>query len=548
MPLESQKPSPNALDEKRLVRMVKEFRDEAYDARRTRIELNRRNFDALHGRMDWSHKIEGQTTEFLPKTGVALEQFAAMVEESITGAKDWYLPVMGRSRRFPLSDVQARSLLTALLDNTALNASESGPIQRVIVDGIKLGALGSLAIFKVHVALQYKHDDGGYGQEQPEMPMQGMMPPQPGGEFGPSEFFEGEQAGPNVARETIRPEGLPGRPTFRLRVETIRQEDFYPDPTGRGLYEIHRSERDFYTVDWMAKEGVYDMEAVKGLKSWYEQERQQRANAEKGQNQTNSPSTRRIVTIDEYWGDILDDDGRCVMKNCFFAIANEQFIIRKPAPNPFWHNRSPFVRVPILRVPNSVWHRALFDGPVEMNLTMNELYSLMVDGAIGSVWGTRQLRIDDLENPEEVSAGVPQGKTLQVKSSLPPGVKVMEDLTNGKIPPEALAMFELVNREFSSGAMSNELRLGSMPERSVKATEIVASEQSVGNLTRAIAKHIELGIGEILHLCWMNVMQHMEMIEPDLFTDPVGPPRRSPAVRTPAVAPSRCSPTRRQAA
>ncbi len=475
----------NAFDEQRLVTMYKDFLNEARDGRRHRIELNRRNFDALHNRMDWSHKIEGQTQEFLPKTGVALEQFAALVEKSITGWKDWYMPVLGRSGRFPLSPEQCRSFLDALLDTTAINATETGPVQPVIVDGIKLGALGSLAVFKVYPKMQYPDDKG----------------------------------------------------RFRICIENVRQEDYYPDPTSRGLYEIHRSEADYYTVQWKADEGIYDPEAVKDLKSWFEQEREAQSAKEKGHSLSMAPSIRKVVTIDEYWGDILDDDGRCVMKNAYMTVANERFILRQPQANPFWHLKSPFVKIPLIRVPNSVWHRALFDGPVEINLTLNELWSLMIDGAIGAVWGTRQLKTDALENPEEVSAGVPQGKTLQIKSGvLAPGEKVMEDVTNGSVPQESLAMFQLLSSSFAESAMSNELRLGNFTGRSVKATEVVEASQAIGSLLEGIARNVERGVGEILHLVWMVAIQHIELMDPALLIESLGPGPALFLMRTPPEA------------
>jgi hypothetical protein len=465
--------------------MYQDFFNEARDGRRHRLELNRRNFDALHNRMDWSHKIEGQTQEFLPKTGVALEQFAALVEKSITGWKDWYMPVLGRSGRFPLSPEQCRSFLDALLDTTAINATETGPVQPIIVDGIKLGALGSLAIFKVYPKMQYPNDKG----------------------------------------------------VFRICIEPVRQEDYYPDPTSRGLYRIHRSECDYYTVKHRADEGIYDADKVDELKSWFEQERQAQAAKDKGHSLSISPSVRRVVTIDEYWGDILDENGVCVMKNAYMTIANERFVLRPPQPNPFWHQKWPFVEIPLIRVPHSVWHRALFDGPVEINLTLNELWSLMIDGAIGSVWGTRQLKTDALENPEEVSAGVPQGKTLQIKSGvLAPGEKVMEDVTNGAVPAEALQMFQLLSSSFAESAMSNELRLGNFTGRSVKATEVVEASQAIGSLLEGIAKNVERGVGDLLYLVWMNAIQHIELIDPWLLIESLGPGPALFLMRTPPEA------------
>src|SRR4029453_9024527 len=98
----------------------------------------------------------------------------------------------------------------------------------------------------------------------------------------------------------------------------------------------------------------------------------------------------------------LDERGRCVKKNCVAAVANDRYLIRPPEDNPFWHGKSPFVPVPLMRVPGSVWHKAVFDHAVQLNTALNELFSMMLDGGMASIWGTRQLRAGMLENPTQV--------------------------------------------------------------------------------------------------------------------------------------------------
>lgn len=543
------------------------------------MEKNRKNFDALHARMDWSHKIDGQSREFLPKTSTALEQFTAVVKKALTGSKDWYMPVLGRASKWPLSEEQCRALLDGLLSGVMVNESEELPIQLIIPDGLKMGALGSLAIFKVYGALrEYPQTD----ETPAQVPQQygDNFDRQNTGSLGPTNSGQPMNAGEMQAGTTVQasapasgatvgsgnysgpPAGAPDNPEinqppqsnqpgypggaqesqgrynnnpkeFRLRIELIRPEDYYPDPTGRGLYRIHRSEKDFHEVEARAQEGVYDMQAVNGLRQWFEQERLASRSREMGENVRNPPSFRRVVTIDEYWGDILDDNGHCVARNIFMAIGNDRFLLRPPKANPWWHGKNPFVEVPIMRVPKSVWHRALFDAPVDLNVSMNELYSLMVDGAIGSVWGIKQVRIDDLESPEQVAGGIPQGATIAVKSSLPAGAKAVEDVSTGKVPPEALQIFELVNSEFMSSAMTNELRFGQLPSRGVKATEVVALEQSQGNMAEAVATDIERGISEILYRCWMVAIQHLELIDAKLVIDSIGPQAALTMLRMP---------------
>ena len=41
-----------------------------------------------------------------------------------------------------------------------------------------------------------------------------------------------------------------------LCIDLLRTENYCPDPTGRGLYEIHEVERDYIDVLNMAKSGI----------------------------------------------------------------------------------------------------------------------------------------------------------------------------------------------------------------------------------------------------------------------------------------------------
>ena len=50
--------------------------------------------------------------------------------------------------------------------------------------------------------------------------------------------FERTSEGPRVRTDETK--------EWKLRVDLVRIEDYYPDPTGAGLYEIHRVERDLH--------------------------------------------------------------------------------------------------------------------------------------------------------------------------------------------------------------------------------------------------------------------------------------------------------------
>ena len=102
----------------------------------------------------------------------------------------------------------------------------------------------------------------------------------------------------------------------------------------------------------------------------------------------------------------------------------------------------------------------------------------MLDGGIAAVWGIKQLRIEDLEDPSQIEDGIKQGMTLAVKQTLPHNAKVLETVSEGEVPKESMAVFEYLNKEFTSAAMTNELKLGALPPKQVRLLSALESSQS----------------------------------------------------------------------
>ena len=105
--------------------------------------------DTYLGVQDWSHKQKGQSTEFLPKVPVAVEQFAAFIKRALTQFGDWFTVDLGRGPQI-LKPHEIRALMMCYLDNLANNFREKIPFDVRMSDAIKQGLLESLIILKIH--------------------------------------------------------------------------------------------------------------------------------------------------------------------------------------------------------------------------------------------------------------------------------------------------------------------------------------------------------------------------------------------------------------
>ena len=470
-----------------VINAITRMRIEAEDAKTERLRQNRLNRDVFFGRQDWSHKQEGQSTEFLPKVPIAVEQMAAFIKRGMINFGDWFSVDVDRQISSIVTGQHIRSVLKCFLNDLWSRNNITQKLPTVISDSVKMAMLESLMILKVHG---------------------GMMP---------TRKFKFERG---QSREDHKIE-MEDTKEWRLRIDLVRPEDYYPDPTGNGLYEIHRVERDLHEVMEAAEDGMYDMAAVKQLidVDYPRPLDEKRTDRDRNQPETTSPSFRKRVVLDEFWGTMLNADGTIAHRNCVATVANDKYLIRRPEPNPFWHQESPFVVAPLIRVPFSVWHKALYDHASALNISMNELFNLILDGGISSVWGIKQLRLEDLEDPGQVAGGVKQGMTLAVKQTLPHNAKVLETVATGEVPNEAMAVFEALSREFAQAALTNELKMGQMPPKRLLATEIVEASQGQAVTLDGLISDIEVCVmQELLRKAWLTVLQNMDVIPEHALT------------------------------
>lgn len=468
----------NVYDKGVLIQIYTAYKQEAETARLSRIQQNKVNYDAYHLRQDWSFKQKGQSTEFLPKVYMAVEQAANFLQAGLVDMGEWF-------RVYPASGLTEANMkikpheIQKILQRQLEKAGFLGQMG----DAIKLGFLGSLMVAKVH------------GKYIPKVRYEVVTKAEKGSYTK------------KLVKQTDR--------KWQLVVDMVRQQDWKPDPTSKdGLFNMQDVYLDWHELEQMAKlpDSGFDVEAVEQLRltgigqstlQEYEKSR------ETGQNIHNL-NYRHRIKLTEMWGDFVAPDGKLIWENCRAIIANDLTVVMKPQPIKYWHGEDPYVSTPILRVPHSVWGKTPIDAGAQLNLALNEMYNLMLDGSLAAVHGIKQIREHWLEDPSQVEDGIPAGETLRVNTSCPPGASALERVDMTTLPPEALPMYNMVNQEFVTAVMSSDLRMGVQSQRAVKATEIVESNQANSTMFTAIAKHIEADfIKPLLMKAWLTIAQHM---------------------------------------
>lgn len=478
-----------------VVRIVSNYKQEADEAAKTRLQQNKMNFDFYHLRQDFSHKQAGQSVEFLPKQMMSVEQITSFMQQGLIDLGEWFSVSASAGNEKPmLSDSEAKKLLGKWLDDCGFFT--------FVGDAVKSGLLASLMVAKV------------------------------GTKGVPKAKYSAKKLKTFVGREDV----LEKRTNTEIQadVRLIRPENFRPDPTGEGLYVIEDIEMDYWQLRKLARQNpdVYDVGLIDELGESMRKDRDDMEKKRETDQDAPAPEARMRVTISEVWGTLVNEEGEILYENGVCAVANDAWLIRRPGPNPFWHQKPPYVVAPIVRVPWSVWHRALMDAPTYLNKAQNELYNLILDSGLMSVFGVRQIRPQWLENAEKVSGGIGPNTVLVANPSCPPGQKVLETVSTGTLSQEALQVLNLTNAEFSAASLTNDLRMGVMPTRAVKATEVVEASQSINGVFSGVAKNVEHDfIQPLLEMIWTTMMQHVDSFEDPAYKAILGEARAGAMAR-----------------
>lgn len=473
-----------------LIRWVNECEQEAKQAKFTRMQLNKENYRHFQLEYDFSHKRDGQSQEILAKQRMAVLQISSFFQQALADLGEWFKVVprdiSKPEEAYKIKPHEIQKLMGYYLDKIHYFSHVGKAIQA--------GLLGGLIVSKI----------GGKLVKKPKFRVRGK-----------------KKSGKFV-------EVLEDR-TWELSLNLVRQEDYYPDPTGRKLYEIETYFTDLYEIKNLArgKDAIYDAEEVNKISTSYVDDTLQREIKQRESIQNLPPQGHRPrVKITEFIGNVLNNEGEIEYENVHLTVANDKYLIRGPVENLNWSQESDYVAAPLLDPIHGVWPIALMDAPTRYAKTLTEFMNLILDAAFKQVHAPSQIRVDDLEDPAQVSDGIPPGIALRVKSTLPPGAKVMEPLTTVDIPSDSITVFNLLNQEFNASALTNDLRQGVIPFRQVKATEVVEASQTITSIFQGVAKNIESTfIEKELNKVWYKIAQNFDLIDDDVLVSLFGSKR-----------------------
>jgi len=440
-----------------------------------------RSWDMIHGRIDWSHKENYQSKVHINRVGLAQEQIKAQIKAGLVNFDKWLTVeaepgFIDEDNLFP-PDVAQRMVLRGIR-RTDPKAKLTDNIGTATVENILATKLKPILVKK-----------------------------------------------PGKAKPELHIEHVP-----------LNIRNYYPDANQTGLYEFHEVNIDHYELLKMAADDPttdkpFRMEAVKNLEASKPRIEQTNEDEDKGNDRTRIQNQRRRQhVLHEFWGTVLTSEGEIMewkapgkpamkLENVVITIANEHTIIGDPRPFPCWDGCSDIIHMQLLRSNINTYGRSLLAPGVDMNRAEDELVNAGIDAAKKEAYNVNILHVAGLAEPEQVSDGVREGSTLLQNSNLPPGTSVLETANTGKVPNGLLPILQIVRSAGAENMRLNEVAIsGNLPTKQVRATELVASNQTIQGLFESIVQDVEDVYMERYAKKIFNMMlQHSKMLtEEDL--------------------------------
>jgi len=325
------------------------------------------------------------------------------------------------------------------------------------------------------------------------------------------------------------------RNTYRLSIDIVSPYDIYLDPSGRNKFIIHKITVDEAYLYDLADMGVIERSAIEELK-----EKGKKLEEKTETTTIKHPPFRKVVHLFEYWGDWWDEDGKLMHRNVWMIFGSISgtvdekgipviiregspvVLLKGPLPNPYWHQKPPFVVAPLVFSPyNEVYPLSMTDPLVDMQREYTRLFNAMLDGAIFDAVAVFEVSDYGLEEAEGID-NLWAGRILRKKS--PDQAPVITPVHLGKMPTAAAFLIQLMERYLLEGFGVTETVMGYLSTRGrPTATEVVTARAHAFASIEELAKSAEASFWEpLLNLLLQVALQVLPDIADEQMLQALG--------------------------
>jgi len=317
---------------------------------------------------------------------------------------------------------------------------------------------------------------------------------------------------PTIAGVTMDPElGVPrpvykARPRSFLAIEVVEPWKIFRDPHSRprenfsGSYLIHSEWKQRPELVAMVRRGWNDtavqaLLATKGSGTGATTHTSQEQEARRKDEPSRPHAFRQPYLTDEWWGDVLDENGDAIMPDGLMIASGEQ-LLAGPAENPLWaidfntgRRKWPFIAAAPLYHPTRFEGRGIAEQDADLARLFSNLFCLFADGLNWRVNPETEIWQDALADWEDLAhyPGKLWIKKQQAQALMP--------ANTGNMPTgEIMQALEYIDRQRQNSNFVNDFVLGSPGSRSqITLGEVEIKTNESHGIFETIAKNLELG-------------------------------------------------------
>lgn len=465
----------------------------ADEARKPRQRVWEEAWRLYNGQMDWAGKAEWQSKIPIAKVRPAVDRAAATFRRALVRMKNFYA-IESESKLGTQKGLFTKSLIDLWFDQADF-------IQE-FTTALKAGLITSTIIMKVFW----------HWKDIPSLEVREEDVDVPTYSYGIETGIE--------KRKVKKPKSI--KKTYGcLGLKAVDPFKFWVVPGTNGQAVIERTESNLADISELVERGIYKRSALEeletvagGIQGADEDPNEQ---DRKGENIVPTSKYLKEIILYHYWGDIFDEDGKCLMRNGTFTVAGTAdgkviTVLREARENPFYHGKVPYVFGTPYTVPFSTYNRGIVEDVIGIAQMITEISNLIADGAMFDAIKAFEVDVDLVHSPSDIANGIYPGLALRKKGlNDPTGQKrVVQAIDVGKIPQEALSALSLFEREFQSGTLVTELVSGGPASLGGRrtATEVQSkTSQALEGLDDAARTVEETVINPVLTLSAKTIYQ-----------------------------------------
>lgn len=479
-------PTPKPTDEQTKAYFNHVF-SRANEARLPREAVWKKAWDLYNGTYDWSGKAAWQSKVNISLVRQAVDRASATFRRALVRVRNFF-GVESESRVGYQQGLFTRSLLDYWLDRSNFISE--------FTTSLKVGLITSTIILKVWWEYCWVDDLSIEAQEESVEKS----------EFGITTGYE---------KRTVSKPKRGKKLVGKLGLKAVDPFKFWVVPGTQGRFVIEETEALVADLEELAKQGIYDKQAVAnltplvtGVNSTQAEEAER-----KGEMPASKPSFLRTVKLYHYWGDIFDETGKVIMRDATFTVVGGDKdaieVIRKPRTIPFFHGSHPYVVGTPYVVPFSTYNRGIVEDVAGVACMITELSNLIADGAMFDAIKAFEIDVDQLYSQAEAADGVYPGKAFRKSGlKLPVDKPLVRAIDVGRVPQEALQALQYFDATFQKGTQITEFVSGSGGRGSKTATEVqTKTTQALEGLDDAARTVEETVIEPTLELAAKTIYQ-----------------------------------------